>query len=59
MMMGLGVVPKRYDPLADGDDLRQVHGHFAGLRDMIAAAVAKMPDHDTFVRTQVVSAKVA
>ncbi|RYE98503.1 MAG: tryptophan halogenase, partial [Oxalobacteraceae bacterium] len=59
MMMGLGVLPKRYDPLADGDDLRQVHGHFAGLRDMIVAAVAKMPDHDTFVRTQAVSAKVA
>jgi len=59
MMTGLGVLPKRYDPMADGDDLRQVHGHFAALRDMIAAAVAKMPDHDTFVRTQAVSAKAA
>jgi hypothetical protein len=59
MMTGLGVMPKRYDPLADRDDLRQVHGHFASLRDMIAAAVSKMPDHDTFVRTQAVSAKVA
>jgi len=59
MLMGLGVVPKRYDPLADGDDLRQVHGHFAGLREMIAAAVAKMPDHGAFVRTQAGTGKAA
>jgi hypothetical protein len=45
MMMGLGVVPKRYDPLADRADIRMVHGHFAELRDMIAQAVARMPGH--------------
>jgi hypothetical protein len=32
MMMGLGVVPKRYDPFADAVDMRALHGHFAGLR---------------------------
>lgn len=52
MMMGLGVVPKRYDPLADRVDLRAVHGHFAGLRDMIAQAVARMPAHGDWVARQ-------
>ena len=49
MMMGLGVVPKRYDPLADRVDVRVVHGHFAELRDMIAQAVARMPGHGAYV----------
>jgi tryptophan halogenase len=45
MMMGLGLNPKRYDPFVDQIDLRALHGHFAGLRDMIAQAVARMPGH--------------
>ena len=52
MMMGLGVVPKRYDPLADRVDVRAVHGHFAELRSMIAQAVARMPDHGAYVAGQ-------
>jgi tryptophan halogenase len=59
MLMGLGVVPKRYDPFADGVDIRQVHGHFAGLRDMIAAAVARMPDHGAYLRTSARGVKAA
>ena len=51
-MMGLGVVPKRYDPMADRADLRVVHGHFAGLRDMIAQAVARMPDQGAYLAAQ-------
>jgi flavin-dependent dehydrogenase len=49
MLMGLGVEPKRYDPFADELDIRQLHGHFAGLRDLIAQAAAKMPDHAAFL----------
>jgi len=49
MLMGLGVEPKRYDPFADEVDIRQLHGHFAGLRDLIAQAAAKMPDHAAFL----------
>ena len=49
MMMGLGVVPKRYDPFVDAVDIRQVHGHFAGVRDMMAQAAARMPDHAAYV----------
>jgi tryptophan halogenase len=52
MMMGLGVVPKRYDPLADRVDIRAVHGHFAELRDLIARAVARLPDHGAYVAGQ-------
>ena len=51
MMMGLGVTPKRYDPLADRVDIRVVHGHFAELRDMIAQAVARLPGHGQYVRS--------
>jgi tryptophan halogenase len=49
MLMGLGVVPKRYDPFVDRLDLRQLHGHFAGLRDLIAQTVARMPDHGAYL----------
>jgi tryptophan halogenase len=49
MLMGLGVVPERYDPFADDIDMRQLHGHFAGLRDLIAQTVAKMPGHGDYL----------
>jgi len=49
MLVGLGVVPERYDPFADGIDLRQLHGHFASLRDLIAQAAARMPDHGAYL----------
>jgi tryptophan halogenase len=49
MLMGLGVVPERYDPFADDVDIRQLHGHFAGLRDLIAQTVAKMPGHGDYL----------
>lgn len=52
MLMGLGVVPKRYDPFVDALDIRQVHGHFAGVRDMIARAVERMPAHGDFIAAQ-------
>ena len=49
MLMGLGMQPKGYDPAIDAMDLRAVHGHFAGLRDMINATVARMPDQGDFI----------
>ncbi|QJE02094.1 tryptophan 7-halogenase [Massilia forsythiae] len=49
MMMGLGITPRRYDPLADRVDIRQVHGHFAGVRDLVAQAAARMPEHRAYV----------
>jgi tryptophan halogenase len=59
MMMGLGVLPKRYDPLADRVDIREVHGHFAGLRELIAQAVTRMPAHAAYVASQAQAATVS
>jgi tryptophan halogenase len=59
MMMGLGVVPKRYDPFVDQADIREVHGHFAGVRDIIAQAVSRMPDHESHVAALVEGMKSA
>ncbi|MGF6272632.1 2-polyprenyl-6-methoxyphenol hydroxylase-like FAD-dependent oxidoreductase [Massilia sp. UYP11] len=53
MLMGLGVVPKRYDPFVDALDMRQVHGHFAGVRDMIGQVVSRMPEHRAYIAHQV------
>ena len=49
MLMGLGVVPERYNPFVDEADMRQLHGHFAGLRDLIGQTVAKMPGHGAYL----------
>ena len=53
ILMGLGVVPKRYDPLIDLYDLQSLHGHFSARRDSIAAAVGAMPDHTEYIGEQV------
>jgi flavin-dependent dehydrogenase len=53
MMMGLGVTPKRYDPTVDHLDLRQLHGHFAGVRDAIAQAAGRMPSHSEYITRHV------
>jgi len=49
MLTGLGVEPKRYDPFADAVDMRELHGHFAGLRDLIVQTVARMPAHGAYL----------
>jgi hypothetical protein len=53
MLMGLGITPKSFDPAAAKLDLRVVHGHFAELRDQIAATVKAMPSHNRFIESQV------
>jgi hypothetical protein len=49
ILMGLGIVPKRDDPLIDTMDLRKLHAHFAMLHQTIAQAVKAMPDHTQFI----------
>ena len=49
MLTGLGVEPKRYDPFVDVVDMRELHGHFAGLRDLIVQTVARMPAHGAYL----------
>jgi tryptophan halogenase len=58
MLMGLGVVPKRYAPFADQLDIRELHGHFAGLRDVIAQVVARMPEHADYLAAQAAAVNV-
>jgi tryptophan halogenase len=58
MLFGLGAVPKRYDPFVEEVDLRQVHGHFAGLRDVIAQTAARMPDHGAWLAKHAPAARV-
>ncbi len=53
ILMGLGVVPKRYDPLVDLMDLRQMQLHFAKLRESITQAVGAMPDHADYIARHV------
>lgn len=51
--MGLGIVPKAYDPLIDLMDLRQLHAHFARLRASIGHAVKAMPGHTDYIARHV------
>ena len=49
MMMGLGIMPERYDPYVDEMDLLKLHGYFAKVRDHIAQTVASMPTQSAFI----------
>ena len=45
LLMGLGVVPRRDDPLIDNLNFDQLLGHLASRRDVIAQVVKAMPAH--------------
>jgi tryptophan halogenase len=49
-LVGLGVYPRDYDPLADVADAKLVDQYFAELRQEIADTVGKMPTHIDFLR---------
>ncbi|HEX7986707.1 MAG TPA: tryptophan halogenase family protein [Duganella sp.] len=53
MLMGLGVMPKAYDPLVDLVDLRTLQAHFAKVRDSITRTVDAMPDHAQYIARHV------
>jgi len=50
ILMGLGVVPKAYDPFVDLVDLTTLQVHFAKVRESIARTVAAMPGHADYLR---------
>lgn len=58
MLLGLGVVPKRYDPFVDMIDIEQLRSHFVRLRDAIAGTVSGMPDHTDYIARHVAAAPV-
>ena len=45
ILMGLGVMPERYDPYVDLVDLSVVRRHLGTVHDAIARTVASMPTH--------------
>ncbi len=50
ILMGLGVVPERGDPLIELMELPKLQQHFAMVRDTIRRAVSGMPEHGRFVQ---------
>ncbi|GAB3453998.1 tryptophan 7-halogenase [Massilia terrae] len=52
IMQGLGLQPKRYDPMVELLDLRHLQAHFWNLRKAIERAVDGMPDHAQFLQKQ-------
>ena len=53
MLLGLGVVPNKYDPFVDAIDLGQLQTHFLRLRESVNATVAAMPDHTEYIARRV------
>jgi hypothetical protein len=53
LMMGLGIVPKTYDPLIDLIDLPQLQTHFARVRESIGRTMQAMPLHGDYIKKHV------
>ncbi len=53
MLMGLGVMPKSYDPFVDMLNIDQLNTHFVRLREAIAGTVRDMPDHTQYIDQRV------
>ena len=49
VMMGQGIVPKAYHPIADKLTDEELSHLLGGIREGIAATVASMPTHDAYV----------
>jgi tryptophan halogenase len=48
--LGQGVIPRSYDPLADGLDLTLVERQLAGMRALISRAAESVTTHADFIR---------
>ena len=53
ILLGLGAMPKTYDPFVDNIDLAQLRTHFTRLRTAIAGTVSGMPDHTDYIARHV------
>ena len=49
LLMGLGVVPKRVDPLIENFQFDQLLAHLASRRDLIAQVVKAAPGHAQYI----------
>jgi tryptophan halogenase len=48
-MIGQHIEPQAYHPVVDQLTDDQLNGFLSGIRDYIARATAKLPDHRTFL----------
>jgi tryptophan halogenase len=53
ILMGLGVMPKTYDPFVDMPNVQQLHAYFWNLREAIAQMVKRAPDHAEYIKRNV------
>jgi tryptophan 7-halogenase len=51
VMLGQGIMPRAYHPLADAYDASALHTYLAGVRDVIVRSAGSMPSHADFIRT--------
>lgn len=49
VMIGQGIIPRSHHPLADFPGDGQVDRYLAGIREVIQAKVARMPDHQLYL----------
>lgn len=49
ILLGLGVMPERYDPYIDLVDMQLIRRHLGAVHDAIARTVASMPRHSDFI----------
>jgi tryptophan halogenase len=50
MFVGLGILPERWDPIADGFTSDQIGGAFGRMREQIAQSVSSAPSHRAFLQ---------
>ena len=48
-MLGQGIKPHHWDPLADALPLEELQAQAASLRDRLQQAIARMPHHAEFI----------
>ena len=49
VMVGQGILPRSYHPLADAPGDANVDKYLASIRELIAAKVDRMPDHAAYI----------
>ena len=50
VLIGQGVIPRGYHPLADAPGNIEVDGYLGALRELVAAKASRMPDHGEYLR---------
>lgn len=50
VLVGQGIVPEDYDPLADQYPVGDIQAHLLAMRSEISRLVATLPDHETYIQ---------